>query len=489
MKKIILAFGAIIILSLGCSRQETQQPIVEELSNTNHHLIPLNDALETLNKFLEEESDANVKSTNKPIRVPGETSIVRASDVALVTKSTSVQETTDCDELIYIVNFQNNSGYAILAADDRISARLLMVADSGSLDSEEYCSYLANPVYPIQTKSSGDGFVLYDGSGQPYMNPDALSPYDDETGDSYVGDYDGPINNTGTGGAPIHFIHDFIEHEIGGGGHDGGFPIEDPDVTTIIQTQLGTTVTTQVSPLLTDFISWNQEAPFNNYAPVRNSGHAYAGCVPLAISKILAYHEFPSVITYDGIQVDWTALKDNFSSPSGQSSAAALVKKVADECVSIYFNEGTFTLPLFAKWYLERVSYSNVVYTGYNTQRVLQALDNSCPVFICSVPYNGGLSFDFGKSHGWNIDGYKLLVTITQYDYYENGLYVSTSYSSTTHTMVHCDFGWGGFCNGYFTSGIFNLNNTSYHTQFDNPSNSGDTNYNAYLKTITYSHP
>ena len=55
--------------------------------------------------------------------------------------------------------------------------------------------------------------------------------------------------------------------------------------------------------------------------------------------------------------------------------------------------------------------------------------------------------------------------------------------------MVHCDFGWEGYCNGYFTSGVFNLagNDVLYDDPYDN--GTLDTNYNWYLKIIQYNKP
>lgn len=70
-----------------------------------------------------------------------------------------------------------------------------------------------------------------------------------------------------------------------------------------------------------------------------------------------------------------------------------------------------------------------------------------------------------------------------------NGVYSHTvTHTSSPTTMVHCDFGWQGFCNGYYASDIFKLNNPD--VEFDNPYDSGsDINYNFYLKIITYNHP
>ena len=54
----------------------------------------------------------------------------------------------------------------------------------------------------------------------------------------------------------------------------------------------------------------------------------------------------------------------------------------------------------------------------------------------------------------------------------------SETLSTTPSTMVHCAFGWGGTCDGYFASGVFQFYDSD-----------GFNNYRVYLKTITYSNP
>ena len=70
-------------------------------------------------------------------------------------------------------------------------------------------------------------------------------------------------------------------------------------------------------------------------------------------------------------------------------------------------------------------------------------------------------------------------------DYNVGDFSVQGESESTVH--VHCDFGWGGKNNGYFTSGIFDL---SVKQGWDNKKDSTlNRNYNWYLKTITYDAP
>ena len=76
---------------------------------------------------------------------------------------------------------------------------------------------------------------------------------------------------------------------------------------------------------------------------------------------------------------------------------------------------------------------------------------------------------------------------VTYKEYVEDVLEKVSQYDENL-IMVHCDFGWGGNCNGYFVSGIFNMADSSI--VYDAPQNSHKTtNYNRFLKTITYDNP
>lgn len=75
----------------------------------------------------------------------------------------------------------------------------------------------------------------------------------------------------------------------------------------------------------------------------------------------------------------------------------------------------------------------------------------------------------------------------TAYKYYDSkNKLVRTDYYTSTHNMVHCDFGWGGLHNGYYTSGVFRLNDQDArydHPEFDN---TRKIHYNNYKRILSY---
>jgi hypothetical protein len=54
--------------------------------------------------------------------------------------------------------------------------------------------------------------------------------------------------------------------------------------------------------------------------------------------------------------------------------------------------------------------------------------------------------------------------------------------------MVHCDFGWGGPCNGYYVDGVFKLNSSDNDYDEINTERK-NTKYNHHVRIITYAKP
>ena len=161
----------------------------------------------------------------------------------------------------------------------------------------------------------------------------------------------------------------------------------------------------------------------------------------------------------------------------------------------MYFRKGSFTLPVLAASCLNSHLYQDVLYSDYNDSTVLSMLRDQKPVFICSLPKTSVLGYDFSSCHAWIIDGYTRRVITTTTNYYCNNILVGQNISTSERTMVHCDWGWGTSHNGYYYSGVFKLNGDDIiYDKKDPPLQGydvnhswGTTDYNYYIKTISYS--
>ena len=502
MKKItiIATLSFLCLIATSCT-DTMDEPILETNVKTEYHGVPVEDALKYLNDFLATTDEPTRSSGARRI---GSVNVVRNKD--LVTRSTS-SKSFDADSLIYVVNFENNQGFAYLAADDRISAPIIFIADSGNISTYGIGDNAGLPMpgelrdifadYPIVGPGTFYAYNDITEQEELYMNPNTFSLLDSETNSYYVGNF--YFNEEDD---PIQIINDytfnFIEFEIN---EDGGsisdfdtLPLEgDPNENITVETTKRTTYSSHNHKFLDFAKLWSQsQSPYNDLFPTvyqfLSNEHikGYTGCVPLALAKIMTHHEYPNALTCYGHQINWYNLKNN-PTLSGRVSAAYLLKYIADQCGSLFFYDGTFTFPSLAAILMSMRGYRNVQYVDYNTQLVKNMIDNRCPILVCSVPIEKS-TYNLKKSHAWNIDGYKIRTTHTEKKYYRNNVCIETTHSSTETLMVHCDWGWKGMCNGYFESGVFNLAGSEMLWDNDIPKTK-NTNYNWYLKMIRYDRP
>lgn len=133
MKRLLL-FSLICL----CACESTQ---FEDSSSdsvvSNEYNIPLEEALTHLDSFLS-EMNAETKSSGI-YRDYSCSSIetISTSDLFIDTKSSPLNETITGD-LMYIVNFDNDLGTAVLSADERTSDVVLCVTESGSLNFTDF---------------------------------------------------------------------------------------------------------------------------------------------------------------------------------------------------------------------------------------------------------------------------------------------------------------------------------------------------------------
>lgn len=506
MKKnsIFAAIALLCLLVSSCS-DTLNEPVLETKNDIEYHGVPVEDALEYLNAFLATNDESTRSNGTRRI---GSVNVVRNKDLATRSSNTAI---ANADSLIYVVNFEDNQGFAYLAADDRISAPIIYVADSGNIST----SSLGGPINGNPQKFY-EGFPLtgpglfYDDSVAPgvlFMNPNTFERYNSEYDDYYTGDFflNGDTEYQDMISQVNDLVLNFVGMQIGdGSGNNTDFDMvywegatENPDNgpnVTDIKTTISIRRDTIVEPILAFAKRWGQESPFNDKCPMvkeywllGRERKASAGCVPLAITKIMAHHQIPNGLTINGAPISWNFVK-NLTFTLGKGQTATLLKYIGNECLSIYTYQGTFTFPSLAAAFLRNNGFSGVHYINYNHNFVINMLNNNCPVFVCAIPLEGEDS-GLDKCHAWNIDGYMIHTTTTRKEYYEYDKIVDTKETTSNKIMVHCDFGWEGYCNGYFTSGIFDLGGED--AEFDSPEHykTYDVYYNCYLKMIRYNKP
>lgn len=513
MKKSLCAIMAALLL-LSCQEEElcTSPTPIEKPISEHIYAIPVDSALANLAAFMADEETSTTRSA--AARVVSSVTPIKYSPK--MTRSTGAN--VDCENLLYVANFENEQGYAILAADTRIGDEILAVVDEGSLSEATVCAVMdmveeeERIIYEDYPLTGPGFFTLPETGDELYMNPNTVNLYDQTVDDTLVGNFSSGTEENDSlvfvnpplqpGLIPTALCVSYALNSIGDEGPYEKTPVPG-DQTIDGEGGSSVTITTEtttsnwgvkenVYPILTKYVRWSQGEPFNDLCPLRTKylilgerKKSPAGCFPLAIAKLMAYFEYP-VVVHDGYTVDWNVLNEtsgSYATSEGKKSAAHLLKEIGEKCYSLYFYSGTFTFPCFATSYMKSIGFDDAESYNYDFNRVKEMLDNASPVIVYSVP-----GINLKLSHSWNIDGYKTQERIVTTKTYRNGVFVETTTKTESREMVHCDFGLGGNSNGYYVSGVFKLGDPSVEKDHGTVHDK-DINYNNYLHVVTYDKP
>lgn len=331
------------------------------------------------------------------------------------TKSGLRSKDTDSDSLIYVFNFADNQGFAIVSADDRIQSQVLAFVDEGSLEEN-----IDDP-----------GMSIFLENLESYAE-NSISDFE-KCKDS--------LKNI----AEANYV--VLEN-----------------VNPATRASYSTSVTiTKVSektkdPLLA--VTWGQGSPYNRFTPIEECGRTPTGCVATATAQIMSYWKFPKAI--GSYTFEWDKMTESPEINENNQVNIAQLMFIAGLGSGVDYDCGGSSAKTENAYnWLETIGYkkgfSSEFYNGY----VITALDMNCPLLA-----NGkrnkttvlGININYSGGHCWVIDGYKCIKNKIEYKTIDNatGAYVSAvSYSDTY--FLHNNWGWEGYGNGYFLSGVFDV--------------------------------
>ena len=336
MKRLFIICYLISLSLLSCSKVSPE--IVNE---QNDHTIPIKEATQTLINTL---NDLQPATKSKQIKIES-VEVVSSSDIYNhITKTANL----DIDKLLYIFNFDNNSGYAIVAADNRIPDPVLMIADVGNITKEIFkaisdCSFIYNLI--------GDYAVVFTDSPSDNTPSDDNASFDGSESDSSgssSGNISGVIGN--------------------------------------------------VSPMLQSIM--HQSEPYNLSCPeIEPDTRAPAGCIPIAMAQIFYYFQYPHV--NDDLNIPFSS---TFSEDTTDAyNLYELIYNIGIQTDVMYDKDGSGTTMAKAKTAMEEYyAYEDVTkYNLYRENIILDMISEHKPVLIgASNQWIGGVG------HAWVIDGY-----------------------------------------------------------------------------------
>lgn len=368
----------------------------------------------------------SIRSTLRPEYYTSAT-MAECLPASVLKKASSDGSANGLDTLLYIVNFGNDEGFAIMSANPEILGDMVLaVADSGSI-------YM-------------DDFV-------------AAAQEDNSTNNTPARTVAGIINKGLTDLTNLKVsdpLPAFPEH--------------------CIYKRYGAwTEKKKLSPLVP--IKIGQGSPYNKYCFTRNGQQAVAGCVAIAVVGIMAANKYPTHI--DNIYIDWTAIRNGYkTNPTQQDIFALIIAAVGKQCKMTYGTKKSSASITDAKGCFEN-------YPGYHDLTILSGdkasmekiesmLLNELPVYF--------QAWDGTDGHAWVIDGW--LWQERCVEIYDNSTLIDTGKES--RKLVHCAYGWGGKCDGYYNFKVFNVEKGPLTTESGENGGTNPYNFDNLYKMITY---
>lgn len=342
---------------------------------------------------------------------------VNAKDFAGATRSTS---TPDTETMLYVVAFEGGTGSAVLGADTRVE-KIYAILDETVLTPEDFTTRIgaespddAQDIVGFVTQA-----IVADASYRiATANDSSDSPADTASG------------------------------EISIGGDDGGI-IRAP---TYRHVELNVF---RQKPLTKT--KWDQWAPYNNDCPIVNSKRCPAGCVAIAVAQLLSYHQTGDVITIAGTSYSWDLLNEfNYGIDTQTNKAmdeiARFIHAIGVRLNTHYTPTGSSAYTSSVPGVLNELGLRNAKIVAYDfkTGRNMVCSEKK-PFYMRGEPASGN------NGHAWIIDGWNEYTTqCWETTYGPNGkINPERLIEETYYCLVHCNYGWGGRCDGYYYNGTF----------------------------------
>ena len=243
MKKKIMYLVAVALVLTACSSEEpiTPQNQVNDAMGANPYRVSLTDALKNADALLGELGEDEV------------TRSIERKVESVEYYSRPGTRSLGGDTLLYLVNYADDAGFALLSADSRLRP-IYAISDEGSMS--------------FSDTTYNKGLALFARGVEAEITSLPNLPY-----------------------IPVDSL--ILKP---------GFPVN-PKVDSI------RSVKDRVRPMLSMYQrNWDQHAPFNEYCFTDDGEQALVGCIAIAVAQIMAYHKWPE--QYGGYTFDWDEINN-----------------------------------------------------------------------------------------------------------------------------------------------------------------------------------
>lgn len=441
MKRLLLSLAVVVVAAASCQKDVVYNDNTIE-QKVSPYAVSVDEALDRLDEELVSLYGEDTRASQRQVR---SIRSVKFNDIAPATRSNDIE----ADELLYIVEFEDNQGSAILGADKRVDD-VFAVLENGVITAEDFdnaanginedklSTYLAGTITNQAVAQASARGILPDDElrynytklveiDRAFSNPILLtcwgnkSIYNDDCEDEYGDDVTIPSEAVAMAQVVLHNREPDYYHIVLQGQTFDRAILEMKRVGTTIPTEMVDTVNSMVASYM------------------------------LAISS--------------SIGIDYTSPIGPYTTPEDMS----------DFLVSMGYSD--------VRW----DSLDNLNPEQYYTSTIRdRLLTNSWPLIMT------GTNSSANKSWSWIIDGYKYNL----YKVYDclvigNVLVSETYICNRSVTKVHCNFGQEGKYNGYYLFDDFSWaspvdSDDLYPAYGDVVGNPVNINYNSNLKVLSY---
>ena len=390
------------MLFASCSNDE---PVPTPQTNTpeNPYKITPEEAQSTVMEFLETFDQSDLTRSAAPRRI---CNVKALRNSAAGTRAALGENALNLDTLMYVVNFSDSAGYALVAADKRTTP-ILAIIESGNYDFNQL------------VQEENEGFLMFLEQAIDRVEID-------------INEYDETQQNAITRAA----------------------------------TSKGWTLSDRVQPILKT--KWGQGNVYDRNAYGKYCPNKVAGCGPIAIAQILSHYQTVKQFSWTGdnntihnVTINWERVMQDNQNRGGRLNANYTPESMNEIAhLARYVGIGTKAKYKFEKDSLQNstgIEQDNAIkwlnkHSGliakdweyYNESKIIGAIKEGDPVLACGYSHKTKAWIKkrrYKNGHAWVYDGY-----------------VTAEKDGQRHNMVHCNWGWDGRKNGFYIAHIFDTN-------------------------------
>ncbi|MCS4229285.1 C10 family peptidase [Sphingobacterium sp. BIGb0165] len=470
------------LLALGCSKesedlQQKDRETSAQLSLSEEEIRVLSiesesSKMRNIDDIYKEVENAStiLSRNNSPFafklnarRVERIRMLTDAGSITRKSARTSKKTATFNDTLAYVVNFANEDGFLLIAADKRVKVPLLAIVESGNLGDTTYNgglgAFLGMAEMGIK-QSILDYEKLKDSVTVEFKKKGLLLP---KSGANSIAT---DVKKKG-----IRLPKASSTAGFSGGDEDYDYEGEIYYETTLVYKER---VVEKKGPLLAT--KWSQSTPFNDNVRYKKcgSGTSPAGCVPVAVGQLMAFWKYPAMLYTDSY--NWSQINlypreldmVNLAPANVKSQVANLMDNLGKKMDSSYACDATGTNSDKVPGLLSASGFLHGGMQDYNYNTVVTSINNGQPLFAGGYSSQVkvlGVVVGYEGGHAWIIDGY--LTTETKYNYIAerrsrtDGAIIDrwTGSDISRYDYHHVNWGWGGSRDGFYSAYYFDAVN------------------------------